>query len=252
MRTTCRTITEKVAVVTGGAKGIGAEISRLFSRNGYAVAICCNKSKTQADKLEEELSALGGNVIRVCADLSSYDGALSLRNEVINKFGKISVLVNNAGSSEYGLLAQFSEKDITKSVADNLLSAIYAVKAFYDDFAFGKSGAIVNVSSVWGICGASAESVYSAAKAGIIGFTRAIAKELAPCGVRVNAVAPGVTDTDMLARFSEEEMRGIVSEIPLGRIGLPSDVAAAVAFLADDRSSYITGQTINVSGGYLI
>ncbi len=252
MKTTCRTITEKVAVVTGGAKGIGAEISRLFSHNGYSVAVCYNTSKDSADKLVEELNSVGGKAAAIRADLSSLSGALALRNEVISKFGKISVLINNAGSSEYGLLAQFSEADIMRSVSDNLLSAIYTVKAFYDDFAFGKSGAIINVSSVWGICGASMESVYSAAKAGIIGFTRAVAKELAPCGIRVNAVAPGAIDTDMLSRFTQEEKRNIVSEIPLGRLGVPSDIANAVAFLADERSSYITGQTVNISGGYLI
>lgn len=251
MKTICPTIIDKVAVITGGAKGIGAEISRLFSRKRYAVAICYKKSKTQADELAAELNEAGGNAVALYADLSSVNGAESLRNEVMNLFGKISVLINNAGSCEYGLLAQFSEADIMRSVSDNLLSAIFASKAFYDDFAFGKKGCIINISSVWGISGASMESVYSAAKAGVIGFTRALAKELAPCGVRVNAVAPGAIDTDMLARFSNEEKSEIVSEIPAGRLGKPVDIAQTVWFLASDRASYITGQTINVSGGYV-
>lgn len=251
MKTICPTIIDKVAVITGGAKGIGAEISRLFSRKGYAVVICYKKSKTQADELAAELNEAGGNAVALYADLSSVNGAESLRNEVMNLFGKISVLINNAGSCEYGLLAQFSEADIMRSVSDNLLSAIFASKAFYDDFAFGKNGCIINISSVWGTSGASMESVYSAAKAGVIGFTRALAKELAPCGVRVNAVAPGAIDTDMLARFSNEEKSEIVSEIPAGRLGKPVDIAQTVWFLASDRASYITGQTINVSGGYV-
>ena len=252
MKTTCPTITDKVAVITGGSKGIGAEISRLFSHEGYAVAVCYRNSKARAEALVNELNDNGGNAIAVYADLSSQKGADELRKRVIGELGKISVLVNNAGSSEYGLLAQFSEEDVIRSVTDNLLSAIYTLKAFYDDFAFGKSGSVINISSVWGICGASAESVYSAAKAGVIGFTRAMAKELAPSGVRVNAVAPGAIDTDMLARFTDEEKRDIVSEIPTGRLGTPRDIANAVLFLASDKASYITGQTVNVSGGYLI
>lgn len=250
----CRTIThnDRVAVVTGGAKGIGAAIARLFSLRGWSVAIGYRTSRNAAAALENEINSAGGNAASICADLSDMSGAESLRNAVMERFGRIDALINNAGSCEYGTLADFSEADIRRSVTDNLLSAVFTVKAFYDDFAFGKKGSIVNISSVWGICGASMESVYSAAKAGVIAFTRVMAKELAPSGVRVNAVAPGVITTDMLSRFSESEMSDIVSDIPLGRPGTPEDVAAAVCFLADGRSSYITGQVFNVSGGYVI
>lgn len=243
---------KKTVVVTGGAKGIGAAISRLFCLRGWTVAIGYRNSEEAAFALADELNAAGGDAFAVYADLCDMTGANALRTRVLEKCGRVHALINNAGSCEYGTLADFSETEIRRSVSDNLMSAIFATKAFYDDFAFGHDGCIVNVSSVWGICGASMESVYSAAKAGVIAFTRAMAKELAPSGVRVNAVAPGAIKTDMLARFSEMELNDIISEIPLGRLGAPHDVACAVYFLADDYSSYITGQTFNVSGGYLI
>ena len=243
---------KKVAVITGGAKGIGAATVRLFSALGYAVAINYRSSESAAEKLAEELVHGGGQAVTVCADLSEMRGAEKLHSAVIDAFGGADVLVNNAGSCEYGLLSDFSEADIRRSVGDDLLSAIFATKAFYDDFAFSGKGSIVNVSSVWGICGASMESVYSAAKAGIIAFTKAMAKELAPSGVRVNAVAPGAIKTDMLSRFAPEELADIIAEVPSGRLGAPEDIANAVYFLASERASYITGQTFNVSGGYVI
>lgn len=252
MKTTCRTITEKVAVITGGAKGIGAQTVRRFSRCGYAVVICYRSSSALADKLAAELNECGGRATAIRADLSSYAEAERLRDEVMREFGRCDVLVNNAGTSHYGLLSDTSEADALKVIGDNLSAAINTTKAFYDCFAFGHGGSIVNVSSVWGVCGASCEAVYSAAKAGVIGFTKAMAKELAPCGTRVNAVAPGAVLTDMLARFSSEEIDGIVKEIPFGRLGSTDDIASAILFLSSDEASYITGETINVSGGYVI
>ena len=252
MKTTCPTITEKVAVVTGGAKGIGAQIARRFSHAGYAVALCYRNSFAQADKLVAELIADGGIAAAMQADVSVYGEAQKFRDFVIGKFGRCDVLVNNAGTSFCGLLANMTERDVKAVVGDGLLSAINATRAFYDDFAFGHSGCIVNISSVWGISGASCEAVYSAAKAGVIGFTKAMAKELAPCGVRVNAVAPGAVLTDMLARFSNEELAAIRSDIPLGRLGDADDIADAVLFLASAAAAYITGETLNVSGGYVI
>lgn len=252
MKTICPTITEKAAVITGGAKGIGARIARRFSLAGYAVALCYRNSRGQADKLVEELNLDGGNAAAFQCDLSAYRDARELRDRVIARFGRCDALINNAGTSYCGLLAAMKDEEVRSIVGDNLLSAVNATKAFYDDFAFGRGGAIVNVSSVWGICGASCEAVYSAAKAGVIGFTKAMAKELAPSGVRVNAVAPGAVLTDMLARFSANELEAIRGEIPLGRLGNADDVASAVLFLASDAASYITGETLNVSGGYLI
>lgn len=243
---------DKVAAVSGGAKGIGAAVSRLFCRRGYSVAIGYRTSRAAAVTLADELNAAGGKAVAVYADLSGMKGAEEFRRGVFGAFGRADVLVNNAGSCEHGVLAEFSEEHILRSVTDNLLAAVYASKAFYDDFAFGGSGSIVNISSVWGICGASTESVYSAAKAGVIAFTKSLAKELAPCGVRVNAVAPGVTDTDMLARFGNDERAELKNEIPLGRFASPGDIASVVYFLASDAASYITGQTFNVSGGYVI
>lgn len=242
----------KTVVVSGGAKGIGAAVSRLFSKRGWNVAIGYRSGKAAAEKLAEELSASGVCAAAIFADLSDMNGAETLRAGVKAVFGEADVLVNNAGSCEYGTLAGLSEEDIRRTVSDDLLSAIFATKAFYDDFAFSRKGSIVNISSVWGICGASMESVYSASKAGIIAFTKAMAKELAPSRVRVNAVAPGAVMTDMLSRFSPSELEAIRDDIPAGRIALPSDIAGTVYFLASDRAAYITGQTFNVSGGYVI
>lgn len=252
MKTTCPTITEKVAVITGGAKGIGARLARRFSAAGYAVAFCYRSSREQADKLASELTERGGKALVVRADLADYADAVNLRSAVFAAFGRCDVLINNAGTSYVGLLSDMTERDVRSTVADGLLSAVFATKAFYDDFAFGRSGCIVNIASVWGLTGASCEAVYSAAKAGVIGFTKAMAKELAPCGVRVNAIAPGAIATDMLARYSPAEMDAIRAEIPLGRIGDADDIASAALFLASDAAAYITGETLNVSGGYVI
>ncbi len=251
MKTTYRTITEKVAVITGGAKGIGARIAHRFSSEGYAVAVAYRNSEAEADKLVAELSA-HGRAIAVKADLSTASGANALRSAVISQFGRVDVLVNNAGSAFYGVLGSMTEEEIERTLGDNLKSAILTSRAFYDDFAFGKKGAIVNVSSVWGIKGASAEAVYSAAKFGVAGLTKSLAKELAPSGVRVNAVAPGIIMTDMLSRFGADELDDMLREIPCGRFGRADDVAEVVFFLASDKAAYITGEIIDVSGGYVI
>ena len=252
MKTIFPTTTDRVAVVTGGAKGIGAQIVRRFAAAGCRVAFSYRSSQDAAARLLSELSRSGAHAIAVRADLSSPDGAARLREAVLGEFGRPHTLVNNAGSSAYKLLCDMTEEETERMLADNLKSAIYTSRAFYDDFAFGRSGSIINISSVWGLKGASTEAVYSAAKAGVIGFTKALAKELAPCGVRVNAVAPGAIATDMLSCFSEEETEEIRREIPLGRIGMPDDVASAALFLASDLSSYMTGEVLNVSGGYVI
>ncbi len=252
MKTICPTTTNKVVVVTGGAKGIGAQIVRRFSVGGYSVVISCLRSEVSAARLAHELTESGGRAIVVKADLSTESGAKTLREAVISAYGRIDVLVNNAGSACYGALGDMTSADVTKTVGDGLLSAVYTTRAFYDDFAFGGRGAIVNISSVWGLKGSSAESVYSAAKFGVIGLTKSLAKELAPSGVRVNAIAPGVIDTDMLSHFTEAERADMLGDIPLGRFGTPADVAEVAYFLASDKSSYITGEVINVSGGYVI
>lgn len=239
-------------MVTGGAKGIGARVAHRFSNAGYAVAVAYRNSEQAARALAEDLTACGRKAVALQADLSTAAGAETLRRGVFEAFGRADVLVNNAGSCAYGLLASMSDRQIEAVLADNLRSVVYVCRAFYDDFAFGKKGNIINISSVWGLKGASTESVYAAAKAGVIGLTKSLAKELAPSGVRVNAVAPGAIMTDMLARFSAEELEDVRKEIPIGRLGDPDDIARAVLFLASDKASYITGEVWNVSGGYVI
>ncbi len=250
MKTIYPTITDKVAVVTGGAKGIGACIARRFSDAGYSVAIGYRNSAEEADRLVCELERCGRKAMAVRADLSSYDGAKRLRDAVMTEFGRADVLVCNAGSSLYKLICDTSEKDFDGVMGDNLKSAFLTTRAFYDDFAFSRCGNIIYVSSVWGIKGASNEAAYSAAKAGIIGLVKSAAKELAPCGVRVNGIAPGAVMTDMLSHFSSDELADIEREVPFGRIGSPCDVAGVALFLASNAATYITGEVITVAGGY--
>ena len=250
MKTIYPITTNKIAVITGGAKGIGAQIVHRFLYSGYNVVMSYKTSEKEAVALEKQYGKDRLTIVK--ADLTDYEAVKELRDIAINKYKSVDTLINNAGTSYYGILPDMTEADIMKVMSDNLLSAINVTKAFYDDFAFGHKGSIINISSVWGLKGASYESIYSAAKAGIIGFTEAIAKELAPSGVRVNAVAPGAIMTDMMKGFSESELEEIISEIPLKRLGTPEDVAGVVEFLASDRASYITGQVLNISGGYVI
>ena len=252
MKTIFRTTTNKVAVVTGGAKGIGARIAHRFSDNGYSVVITARRSVADGERLVGELREKGGNAICVTADLSLSSDVARLHDATLDTFGRADVIINNAGTSFYGVLASMSDADIKRVLDDDLLSAILVSRAFYDDLAFAGRGCMINISSVWGIKGASTESVYSAAKAGVIALTRSLAKELAPSGIRVNAIAPGAIATDMLSGFSEKELDDIRKEIPLGRLGTPDDVASAALFLASDAASYITGEVLDVSGGYIL
>lgn len=237
-------------VVTGGAKGIGAAVVKLFAGNGYNVVFSYNQSEDDAQKLLGLLKDL--SVFGFKADLTKEEDAKALYDFSISKLGRIDVLVNNAGTCEYGLLPFVSRDKFDKTVADNLGTTFLTTRCFYDHFVSNKRGSIINIASVWGLVGSSCEAVYSSAKAGIIGFTKALAKELAPSNIRVNAVAPGIVRTDMISRFSEDEICKMEEDIPLGRIGETADVAWAVFFLASKMSSYIMGEVINVSGGFVI
>ncbi len=238
----------KTAVVTAGAKGIGEAIVRRLAGEGYSVVFSYRNSGEQAKKLAGELR----NVFSFRADLSVESDCVSLASFALRTLGHIDVLVCNAGSACYELMPHTSPELFDTVVSDNLKTTFLTCKAFYDSFVSQKKGSIINVSSIWGIKGGSCESAYSAAKAGVIGLTTSLAEELAPSGVRVNSVAPGAIETDMLSGFSAEEKREIISGIPLKRIGSPAEIASVVSFLAGEDSSYVTGQVINVSGGFLI
>lgn len=232
----------KRVLITGGSRGIGAAVARLFAENGYEVIINYNKSAEKAKALADELGATA-----ICADVSD---PLAVK-EMFKAAGNIDVLVNNAGISGFYMLDAMSDDEWNKMINVNLSSVFYCCREVLPQMLHRKSGAIVNVSSMWGQCGASCEVAYSAAKAGVIGFTKALAKEVGPSGIRVNCVAPGAIDTDMNKVLGQEALAEICDETPLGRLGTAEEVAEAIFYLAD-KASFVTGQVLSPNGGLVI
>ena len=243
----------RTVVVTGGSRGIGAEIVRAFAKNGDNIVLNYNRSKDKAEDLAKEVMQMYNvQVMVVKADVSKPDQVEFLIKTAIQVFGRIDVLVNNAGVSLYNLLIDSSVEQIQEIINTNLNSCIYACKYASENMISNQSGKIINISSMWGITGGSGESVYSASKAGMIGFSKALAKELGFSGITVNVVAPGAIETDMLASLSDETKQEVAEETAVGRLGKPSDIASVVVFLASSGADYITGQVISVDGGYVI
>lgn len=232
----------KRVLITGGSRGIGAAAARLFAENGYEVIINYNKSAEKAKALADELGATA-----ICADVSD---PLAVK-EMFKAAGYIDVLVNNAGISGFYMLDAMTDDEWSKMINVNLSSVFYCCREVLPQMLHRKSGAIVNVSSMWGQCGASCEVAYSAAKAGIIGFTKALAKEVGPSGIRVNCVAPGAIDTDMNKVLGQEALAEICDETPLGRLGTAEEAAEAIFYLAD-KASFVTGQVLSPNGGLVI
>ncbi len=232
---------KKTALVTGSSRGIGAATVRRLAADGWDVAVHYNRSEAAARALAAEL---GVRAIR--ADVSDPEQVSAL----FAATGPVDLLVCNAGVAEYGLLTDTDEDAWRRLLAVDLDGVYRCCRAAIPHMVHEKAGSIVLVSSVWGLYGASCEAAYSAAKAALIGLGKALAKELGPSGIRVNCVAPGVIDTDMLARFDFADRRALVDQTPLGRLGTPEDVAELIAFLASDRASFITGQAIECSGGF--
>ena len=241
-----KNISNKIAIVTGGAKGIGKEIVKKLALNRYTVILDYNKSEKEAKLIENEFK----NVYAFKADVSNYEEVKSLVEFTIKKFDKIDLLVNNAGIDLVSTINDTSIEDFDKILKNNLYSAFYTSKEVSKYMIREKEGNIINISSIWGIIGASCEMAYSVSKAGLDCMTKSLAKELGLSNIRVNSIAPGIIDTDMNNFLSLEEKNKIISDIPLQRIGLPSDVADTVLFLANN--SYITGQVIQVNGGWNI
>ena len=233
----------KKALVTGGAGGIGEAICRRLAADDYYVYINYNNSKEKAEKLASEID---GQAVRF--DISDND---TVRN-AIESIGHIDLLINNAGVSEIDLFTSIKQESADKILDINLKGTLNCARAVLPSMINQKRGNIINISSMWGQCGASCEVDYSASKAGIIGFTKALAKEVAPSGIRVNCIAPGFIMTEMNSRFSEEDLKLIRDDIPLGIFGEPRHIADAVAFLASDQAEYITGQILAVNGGMVI
>ncbi|OHW61800.1 3-oxoacyl-[acyl-carrier-protein] reductase FabG [Andreesenia angusta] len=242
----------KTAVVTGGSRGIGRSISENLAREGYNVVINYRNSEQNAEELKERLLSEGFSVDIFRADVSVACEAESLIEFAKMRFGGLDVLVNNAGIAEIKLFTDITDEDWDKMIRTNLNSVFYCSKHALKYMLPQKSGKIINISSIWGLIGASCEVHYSVTKAGIIALTKSLAKELGPSNIHVNCVAPGVIDTDMNGGFSEEELRDITSEIPMMKMGLPQDIAEAVLFFASDKSNFITGQVLSPNGGSVV
>ena len=234
-------------LITGGSRGIGAELVRAFSNAGYRVAFTYKSSIREADSLASSHGALA---IRADSEIpEEIDNAVLL---AIRELGGVDVLINNAAISSFSLLSDLSLDEWDRTLAVNLTAPFLYSKAVIPYMVSKKSGRIINISSIWGLVGSSCEAHYSATKAGLIGLTKALAKELGPSGITVNAIAPGVINTEMNASLGEEALRALADETPLMRIGEASEVARAVLFLASDGASFITGDVMNVSGGFVI
>ena len=234
----------KVAIVSGGSRGIGASIVETLASSGFDVVLNYRFSANKANDIASRFS----NVVTFQADVSDHAQVKSLVDFTISKFGRIDLLVNNAGIDFINTLSDTSDSDFDTVLRNNLYSAFYLSKEVSPYMINAKSGLIINISSIWGIVGASCEMAYSVSKAGLDAMTKSLAKELGPSNIRVNSIAPGIIDTDMNSFLSKEELSEILNDIPLERIGLPSDVADTVLFL--HKNSYITGQVIQVTGGW--
>ena len=235
----------KTVLITGVSGGIGAAIAREMSHAGYNIALTYNKNKEKAEKLCAEME----NAQAFQCDISSFESVEKLYSDVLSAFGRIDAVVNNAGTAFTGLVQDMTEAEILHLVNTDLNGVIYSTKFAANHMVKNHSGVIVNISSIWGVVGASCEAVYSAAKGGVVTFTKAMAKEIGPSGVRVNCVSPGVIKTAMLDRYTDEDLQALADETPLGRIGMPQDVAKTVKFLISDDAAFITGQNIVVDGG---
>ena len=243
---------KKTALITGASGGIGAATARELAKDGYDLILHYNSNEEAALTLKYEVeNSFCVKAYTVSADLSSPDGAKKLAKEALDLCGKVDVLVNNAGVAYQELFQLTDNERVRRLFEINLMSAMELTKALLPSMINARYGKIINISSMWGIAGASCEVHYSASKAALVGFTKALAKEVGPSGINVNCVAPGYIDTEMNSAFDESTVREIADSTPLMRIGTPEDVAYLIAFLASDRASFITGQTVTVDGGLI-
>ncbi len=238
----------KTVLVTGGSRGIGKSIVQKFAENGYNVILNYSKSEEAAYRLSEKYN----NVKIFKADISNKKQVQEMIDYATSEFKKIDILINNAGISSTGLLQDLSEEELNRIFSVNVNGTFFCTQSVLPQMIARHEGKIINISSVWGLVGASNEVAYSASKAAIIGFTKALAKEVGPSNIRVNCIAPGIVMTDMVSDYTVEEFDDIRSQIPLERIGSTEDISNLAYFLASDEADYITGQIISPNGGWVI
>ena len=243
---------KQTALVTGSSRGIGRAIAVELAREGWAVCVNYLEHREAAEDLVRLLRAEGWEAIAVRADVSDRDAVEAMVRTAQAELGPIELLVNNAGISYQGLFQDTSNEIWDRTLAVNLTGARNAAQAVLPHMLSEKRGCIVNISSMWGLRGASCEVAYACSKAAIIGLTRSLALELAPSGIRVNCVAPGCIETDMVRVLGEETRAMLVEETPLGRLGTPEDIAHAVAFCASEKASFLTGQVLTADGGFIV
>ena len=241
---------QEVAIVTGASKGIGREITKELAQEGIQVIANYNKSEKEAKSLQEELAKKNIKLDIFKADVSKREEAKKLISYALEKYGKIDILINNAGISEYKLFTDETDEDWNRVINTNLYSAFIMSQEASYNMIHNKKGCIINISSIWGIVGGALEVLYSISKAGLDGMTKALAKELGPSNIRVNSIAPGMINTKMNSKFTKQEIEEIKEEIPLEKIGEPSDIAKCVKWLIKD--TYTTGQVISINGGWII
>lgn len=241
----------RIALITGGSRGIGAAIARKFALEGYQVIIHYAQSKEAAEAVASQCQEHGVQALTMQADLRSKAQIIRMKEQLAQLDMLPDILVNNAGIAHYGMLADVTEEDWDQVMNVNLKGLFLMTQSFMDSMVNARFGRIINVSSIWGLTGASCEVLYSTAKGGVNAFTKALAKELAPSGVTVNAVAPGAVDTSMLQHLQADELASLQEAIPAGRLASPEEIAALVYFLTLPESGYLTGQIISPNGGWL-
>ena len=240
----------KVAIVTGASRGIGKEIAKMLANEGIQVIANYNKSEEKALKLKKDLEEQGKLIDIFKADVSKQEECESLVKYTLEKYNKIDILINNAGIDQYKLITEVTKQDWEDMINTNLYSAFCMCQQVLPNMIHNKSGRIINISSIWGIVGASQEIVYSITKAGLDALTKSLAKEVGPSNIKVNSIAPGLIDTDMNKDLTEDEVKYVIDQTPLERIGKPQDIAKCIKWLIEDDST--TGQIISINGGWII
>lgn len=243
---------EKTVLITGASGGIGGAASLAFAKEGYRVALHYCRGMERCLKIYNKIKEMGRNAFMVSADISNAEQVKAMFEQVNGTFGGVDVLVNNAGIAQQKLFTDITESEWDRMFAVNMKGTANCSRIAVPYMVGQKQGKIINVSSVWGICGASCEVHYSAAKAAVIGFTKALAKELGPSNIQVNCVAPGVIKTGMTEEMDEETIKALKEETPLGNIGRPEDIAECILYLASEKADFITGQVISPNGGFVI